>query len=303
MTGSRHILLIMTLLAPCLWGTTYIVFTEFLPDSHPLLAGALRALPAGIVLMLLGPGLPPRDKLLPLTILGLANIGLFFGLLFISAANLPGGVAATLMSAQPLIVAMLAWPLLMQQPRPGQITAAIAGLIGVGLLVLDPSAQLNLVGVFAALAAAVSMATGTVLIERWGKLGTPLALAAWQLFLGGLVLTPVALAIEGLPPMPTAKNLGGFLYLILPGTALAYWLWVRGITRLGAGVTFLSLLSPLVATLLGADWLGEWFTEVQFAGILVIFASTIAGMRLSRRRAAPPNHSSADHVLSPKPAL
>ncbi len=282
MLSSRAALLIATMIAPCLWGSTYIVFTEFLPESHPLLAGALRALPAGLVLMLLGPGLPPRDKLLPLSILGLTNIGLFFGLLFVSAARLPGGVAATLMSAQPLIVALLAWPLLMRRPRAGQIAAAVAGLVGVGLLVLAPSAELDLIGAGAALSAAASMALATVLIERWGKLGPPLALAAWQLFLGGLILLPVALAVEGVPPVPSARNLGGFLYLILPGTALAYWLWVRGITRLGAGVTFLSLLSPLVATLLGAVWLGEWFNTSQLIGIFIILASTVAGMLLSK---------------------
>src|SRR3546814_16800534 len=83
------------MLAPCLWGSTYIVFSQTLPTGHPLLVGALRALPAGILLMMLGPGLPPRDKLVPLVILGLANIGLFFGLLFVSASRLPGGVGAT----------------------------------------------------------------------------------------------------------------------------------------------------------------------------------------------------------------
>lgn len=284
MLSRRPVLLLTTMLAPSLWGTTYIVFTQFLPESHPLLTGVLRALPAGLLLMLLGPGLPPREKLLPLTVLGLCNIGLFFGLLFVSAARLPGGVAATLMSAQPLIVALLAWPLLLRRPRLGQIAAAFAGFAGVGLLVLDPSAKLDLVGIAAALAAAASMALSTVLIERWGNLGTPLALAAWQLFLGGLILLPVALALEGLPPLPSARNLAGFLYLILPGTALAYWLWVRGITQLGAGVTFLSLLSPLVATLAGATWLGEWFTGLQFAGMALILVSTASGMFLSRQK-------------------
>ncbi len=284
MLTSRPALILATMLAPSLWGSTYIVFTEFLPENHPLLTAALRALPAGLLLMLLGPGLPPREKLLPLTILGLANIGLFFGLLFISAGRLPGGVAATLMSAQPLIVALLAWPLLRRQPRAGQILAALAGTAGVGLLVLAPSAGLDLLGVAAALAAAASMALSTVLIERWGRLGTALELAAWQLFLGGLFLMPVALSLEGLPAELSARNLVGFLYLILPGTALAYWLWVRGITEVGAGVTFLSLLSPLVATVLGAVLLGEWFSGTQLAGAAVILASSFCGMILSRRR-------------------
>ena len=39
-----------TALAPAAWGTTYLVTTELLPPGRPLLAGALRALPAGLVL-------------------------------------------------------------------------------------------------------------------------------------------------------------------------------------------------------------------------------------------------------------
>ena len=288
MPSNRLAVMLVTALAPILWGTTYLVFTQTLPVGHPLLVGALRALPAGVLLMLLGPGLPPRDKLLPLMFLGLANIGVFFALLFVAAQRLPGGVAATIMSAQPLVVGLLAWPLLRRKPRPAQLAAALAGSLGVGLLILGPEAKLDAVGVAAALAAALSMATGTVLIERWGRIGTPLALAAWQLALGGLVLLPVALLVEGLPPALTARNVVGFLYLVPIGTALGYWLWVRGIGVLGADVTFLSLLSPLTATVLGALVLGEWFTPVQIAGALLILGATVAGMALSRhgRRAS-----------------
>lgn len=278
--------LLMTILVPCLWGSTYIVFTQTLPVDHPLLVGALRALPAGLLLMVLGPGLPPRDKLVPLAVLGFANIGLFFALLFVSAARLPGGLAATVSSTQPLIVGLLAWPLLGRRPGRGQILAALAGLVGVALLVLDPHARPDAIGLVAGLASAASMATGTVLIERWGKMGSPLALAAWQLTLGGLILLPVALLVEGVPPVPSALNGFGLGYLVLIGTALAYWLWVRGVTTLGSSVAFLGLLSPTVATILGAVLLGQWLGGIQLLGIAVILGSTVAGMLFSRRAAA-----------------
>lgn len=180
--------------------------------------------------------------------------------------------------------------------------AALAGMAGVGLLVLDDTVKLDAIGVAAALAGAASMATGTVLIERWGKVGTPLALAAWQLALGGLILLPVALAVEGLPPLPSARNLAGLAYLIVIGTALAYWLWVRGIAAIGTGIAFLGLLSPLVATFLGAALLGEWFHAQQWLGIAVIFASTVAGIVLSRRKpaaaAAPAQAATPNRLIS-----
>ena len=43
--------LLLTALAPAIWGSTYIVTTELLPDGYPMTAAMLRALPAGILLL------------------------------------------------------------------------------------------------------------------------------------------------------------------------------------------------------------------------------------------------------------
>ena len=56
----RSVLLVLALtaVAPALWGTTYFVTTEWLPPDRPLLAGTLRALPAGLLLMVATRSLP-----------------------------------------------------------------------------------------------------------------------------------------------------------------------------------------------------------------------------------------------------
>ena len=59
---NRLTLLLLTSLAPISWGTTYLVTTEMLPAGHPLLAGLLRSLPAGLVALGLGRALPPRGS-------------------------------------------------------------------------------------------------------------------------------------------------------------------------------------------------------------------------------------------------
>lgn len=284
---GRLLIVVATAIAPCLWGTTYILFTETLPTSHPLSVAALRVLPAGLLLMMIGPGLPPRRDLPRLLLLGLANIAIFSGLLLVSASRLPGGTTATLAATQPLIVILLAWPMLDRRPTPKAIGAALFGIVGVGLLVFDPSGTTDAIGVLAALGAATSMAIGTVLLKRWSGLASPLALTAWQLTLGGLLLTPVAVAIEGAPPVPTVLNLVGITALITVGTALAYWLWIRGVTLLGPDAAFLGLLSPIVATALGAWLLGEWFSGLQLAGVALIVGTTVAGLAISNRARTP----------------
>ena len=67
--------ILITLLGPMLWGTTYTVFTETLPISHPLLTGALRALPAGLILLALNPRIPPLEALKRHAVIGFINIG------------------------------------------------------------------------------------------------------------------------------------------------------------------------------------------------------------------------------------
>lgn len=52
------LLVLATALAPASWGLTYSVTTELLPPDRPLLATVLRALPAGLLLVLLGAGCP-----------------------------------------------------------------------------------------------------------------------------------------------------------------------------------------------------------------------------------------------------
>ena len=142
--------ILITLLGPMLWGSTYAVFTETLPVSHPLLTGALRALPAGLILLALNPRIPPFAALKRHAVIGFSNIGLFFGLLFVAASRMPGGLAATLGAIQPLVVVLITAWLVGRAPHPVQILAGIAGVIGVGLLVLAPEAVPDPIGVAAA---------------------------------------------------------------------------------------------------------------------------------------------------------
>ena len=48
----------MTGLAPAVWGSTYYVTTQFLPQGYPMHVAMLRALPAGLLLLLLVRKLP-----------------------------------------------------------------------------------------------------------------------------------------------------------------------------------------------------------------------------------------------------
>lgn len=154
-----------------------------------------------------------------------------------------------------------------------------AGLAGVALMVLRGDAAFDPVGVVAAAAAAASMATGIVLTKRWGRpesVGLP-PFIAWQLTAGGLLLLPLAAIVEGPLPALDAAAIGGYAWLAIIGTLVAYVFWFQGVGRLPVtAVTFLVLLSPVVATALGWLALGQDLTAVQAVGFAVAMASILA---------------------------
>ncbi|MCO5732746.1 EamA family transporter [Rhizobium sp. SSA_523] len=264
----------LTALAPAIWGSTYIVTTQLLPPGLPLTVAALRALPAGLLLLLIVRRMPHGAWWWKSLILGALNFSLFWACLFVSAYRLPGGVAATVGAIQPLIVLVLARLLLAAPVRLLSVAGGLAGMAGVALLVLTPNAALDPIGVVAGLAGAAAMAAGTVLSRKWTPPVSPLTFTAWQLTAGGLLLLPFALALEpALPPL-TLPNLLGFAYLGLIGAALTYILWFRGLSRLEpAAVSALGFLSPLVAVLLGWTLLGQSLDALQITGVVVVLAS------------------------------
>ena len=280
--------LCLTALAPIIWGSSYIVTTEMLPDGFPLTVALLRALPAGLILLLVVRQLPSAGWRTRVFILGALNFAVFWSMLFVAAYRLPGGVAATLGAIQPLLVLFLARFALGSGITILGVIAAISGLIGVAMLVLGPTSSLDPIGIAAALFGAASMAAGTVMTRKWQPPVSPLTFTAWQLTAGGILLIPVALIIEPGFPMPTPVNLAGLVWLGLIGAALTYFLWFRGIARLGpTTVTSFGFLSPTSAVLLGWVILGEALSPLQMTGVIVVLVSIWLGQRAARPAPAP----------------
>lgn len=269
----------LTAAVPVSWGTTYLVTTEFLPPGHPLVSGVIRALPAGLLLLAVTRKLPRGQWLWRSLVLGTLNIGVLFALLFVAAYRLPGGVAATLGAVQPLFVAGLAFLLLGEKPAPRRLGWGVAGVVGVGLIVLRGRLSFDLLGVLAGIAAAGVMAGGIVLTKKWGRpegVGAT-AIAGWQLTAGGLVLVPLALAFEGLPPVLDLRAIGGYAWLSVVGALLSYPIWFHGIGRLPVlAVSFLPLLSPAAATILGWLFLGQALTPWQGVGFVLALTAVAA---------------------------
>lgn len=109
--------ILITALAPVIWGSTYLVTTEFLPENRPFTAALIRVLPAGLLLLAYTRELPKKHDWTKILLLGFLNIGFFQAMLFVAAYRLPGGLAAVLGSTQTLIIFLLTW-LITQKTLP-----------------------------------------------------------------------------------------------------------------------------------------------------------------------------------------
>lgn len=285
MSAARNRDLLITALAPLIWGSTYLVTTEFLPPNRPFTAALIRVLPAGLLLLAYTRRAPARGEWARVVLLGVLNIGLFQAMLFVSAYRLPGGLAATLSSTQTLMILLLGWLIGKNMPPKAAWGWAAAGVAGIALMVLSPQAQFDGWGMAAALTGAAGMALGVYLSKHWRISLNALAFTGWQLLFGGLFLLPAALLLETPPDTLTAANIGGYLYLSLFGAVFAYALFFRGIAKLPpAVVSSLALLSPVCAFVLGWLFLGQSMDAKSLLGFALALSS-IFGVQKAMRQA------------------
>ncbi|MEU3656976.1 EamA family transporter [Streptomyces sp. NPDC032161] len=284
----------LTAVAPMAWGTNYFVTHEFLPADRPLYGAALRALPAGLILLALRRQRPHGAWWWRSAVLGLLNMSVFFVLVYAASQLLPTSVASTVMAVSPLTMMLIAWPLASERPRTAHLAGATVGLGGVCLMLLTGAGGVSVPGVLASAAAMLVSSLGHVLAKRWSAGADVLASTAWQLIAGGLFLLPFAAAVEGPPPALSVPTLLAFGYVALVATALAFTAWFTGLRHLPAGtVGLIGLLNPVTGVLLGTAVAGEVLTVQQLCGLVLVLAGVVLGRpKRARRRdsdQAPPH--------------
>jgi probable blue pigment (indigoidine) exporter len=291
----------LTAVAPVAWGANYFVTHEFLPADAPLYGAALRALPAGLVLLALCRQRPRGAWWWRSAVLGLLNMSVFFVLVYAASQLLPTSVASTVMAVSPLTMTLMAWPLVSERPRTAHLAGAAIGLGGVCLMLLTGAEGTSVPGVLASAAAMLVSSFGHILAKRWSAGTDVLASTAWQLTAGGLFLLPVAAAVEGPPPALSPTALLAFGYVALVATALAFVAWFTGLRHLPAGtVGLIGLLNPLTGVLLGTAVAGEVLTGRQLCGLVLVLVGVVLG-RPTRAGRRGGNRAPSVRTLTPPP--
>ncbi|HWL42246.1 MAG TPA: EamA family transporter [Ilumatobacter sp.] len=273
---------LVTAIAPIAWGSSYYVTHRYLPAGSPLYGAAIRAVPAGLLLLAVARRLPRGVWWRRSLVLGTLNMGAFFALVYVAAQRLPTSIAATVMATSPVAMMLIAWLLIGERPRATALAGATLGVGGVTLL-LSTGGDVDPVGVAASIAAMVMSSAGYVLAKRWSGEVDVLASTAWQLLAGGLTLVPLALVVEGAPPELDRRAVLAFVYVSVVATAVAFVAWFSGLRRLRAGdVGLIGLLNPVTGALLGTVVAAEVLNARQLAGLVFVLAGVVVGSRTRR---------------------
>lgn len=220
--------------------------------------------------------------------LGGAMVALFevayqFG---IAGAGVAG--AAALLYTAPVMVALVAKPLLGEKLTPLRFALAVSVMIGAAMTVMGKSATGTasgialpsvVAGVIGGLLAAVSYATTTVLarwtVPRYGSY----RMLFWEA-LGGIVILAVVLPLAGHAPAPPPTT-AGWLYLIglaAGGVVLANFLFFAGVRRIEATPTAVAAtIEPVMGALLAFLLLSQGLTWLGWLGLLMVVGGVAAG--------------------------
>jgi drug/metabolite transporter (DMT)-like permease len=288
----------LLLIAPFfLWGTAMVAMKGVMDQSSPLFVGTLRILPAGLLVIvaavLMGKSQPQGWRAwLWISLFALVDATLFQGFLVTGLSKTGAGLGSVMIDSQPLAVALLAWLLYGEQVRIWGALGLLVGIAGISCIglpdewIIDwfsgnfvwPTLSLSpwdraqaffSRGESWMLLAALSMAVGTVMIQRVSKYADPVMATGWHMLIGGVPLLIGSLLTESNQWQAlTLQSWAAMGYSTVFGSAIAYglffWFASKGnLTSLSA----LTFLTPVFALIFGNLFLAEVLSPIQALGV------------------------------------
>jgi drug/metabolite transporter (DMT)-like permease len=259
-----------------LWASAFSVAKIAIADCPPLLLLTIRFLLAGIIVLAAAAivGVPlklDRRNLLLFAALGVANQAIYLGIGYVGLRTIPSGLSALIISANPVLAAMLAAVFLGERMTWRTIAGLALGVGGVALVVEsrltgggDP------VGIALTLVALVSLVVGTVLFKRFAPTGGFWVGNGLQSLAAGFATLPFALGFESVGDIvPTWSLFAAMAYLILLVSVFAYLLWFQMLSVSGAtAASSYHFLMPPLGMLFGWLLLGERVAATDLLGII-----------------------------------
>ncbi|HEX6137623.1 MAG TPA: EamA family transporter [Casimicrobiaceae bacterium] len=277
-TPTRRAALALAALS-LIWGYTWVVMKEVTADAGPFQFAALRT--SFGALSLFAVLLWRRSALrlpapLPVVLLGLLQTAGFTGLSQWAVVSGAAGKSSVLTYTMPFWLLLLAWPLLGERVRGWQWVAIAVAAAGLVLIVEPWRGHGSLASEMLAVSAGLSWAASAIVAKkiRARVRVDLLALTAWQMLFGALILVAVALLVPAAPMVVSASLIWAVVYTSLFATGLAWLLWLYVLDKLPALVAGMSSLAvPAVGVCAAWLQLGERPGTAELLGMLLIAAA------------------------------
>jgi O-acetylserine/cysteine efflux transporter len=258
------------------WGSTFAAVKVGLDSAPPILFGGIRSVLGGAVMVVLAfarSGRPTLSGTWPAyALLTLLNVVLFFSLQTLAILELPSGLAAVLIYLQPVLVGVLAAPLLGERLTASKVAGLLLGFAGIVVVSLGAfSGHASLLGVGYAVSGALVWALGTIAFKRYAGVVDVWWSVAIPFLVGGLVLTLAGSTFEDTGIHWSGRFVAALLYASLVGTALSWSLWfgLVGSGEAGRAASYIFFV-PLVSLVIGAVFLHESLGASLLAGAALV---------------------------------
>jgi drug/metabolite transporter (DMT)-like permease len=269
------------------WPAVKILLSAFPPFTLRLVSLGSGAILLLIVALLQGKRLTPqKGSWRGVMIGGILTVAVFNLSTTLAQLNTSTSRAAVLTFTMPMMAAILSWLVIGERIEGRKLVALALGMVGVFVLAWPVFVSLAQVhdarqvkGLIFPLVAAFGWAAGTVYLKRWPVTSERMVFTAWQLLVGAACGAAGALlAGEHFPTGPLSIRVIVALFVhIVPGTAMAYWLWFIMSERVSATVASITtLMVPVVGVLAAMALVGDRPSALDWGG----FAFVLAGAAL-----------------------
>lgn len=290
--------LLVWLILCIVWGTTWIFIKIGLDDLPPVSFAALRFLVAVLILLpivwRIKVEVPKtRKDWLVIAVTGFLQFFVNYGLLFWGEQHITSGLAAVLQATIPAFGLGLARIYIPSEKITFlKVASLLIGIAGVAIIFneqLSLGGWLAFWGSVAVVVGAFCAAYASVLTKAYGSATHPANLVFWQMLVGLIPLTILGLVTEGSPLdfRWTASAIFCVLYLAVMGSIVAFWLYYWLLRHMDVSkAMMISLVTPLIAVIIGAASRGEELNAQTFiGGFLVLISVALVVIRpiLDRR--------------------
>ena len=289
--------IIVWLILCLFWGTTWIFIKIGLDEGLPPISFAASRFVLSlfiIAVIIFARKIPlPKTKsewkLLLIT--GILQFSINYSFVFWSEQYISSGLAAVLQAMISVFGLPLAWFYLpSERITILKICAVLLGIAGVAVIFNDQlqvNSTLAFAGSVAIVVGAYAAAHASILIKKNGGGLHPASMLFGQMLCGILPLVIYAFVVEG---NPLKLNWSWtaiicVLYLTLFGTVAAFWLYYWLLSKVeSTKAMMISLVTPLIAVIIGAIVLGEKLPpQTGFGGALIIAGVGLIVFRKRRK--------------------